>query len=309
MLLLLLLVGAAQLFNDTIRANHRGLTRKVHRIAAMWAPFALSLRGVGAERRPALTFVLLAAPLALLADPSVGLELNTIAQVLGMTLALGIIVAVYDGLAAAFVRRVSHTSYRYRLYPVGFAVAIVCLALSRLLRVAPGVVYGLVAGFVFATPVTRRDEGLAYARSSATLLGVAVIAFVLHGYVAPDPAATDVSALAIILDTATAAVCVAGLQTTLVQLLPMRYVNGEKVAEWSRPAWFGLLAVGMTLYVQLVVRPNQQQQSWGSVWLAATLMGAALVFWCWYLVPSHRDPDDLAGLHDDALPVAGGGVG
>jgi hypothetical protein len=89
----------------------------------------------------------------------------------------------------------------------------------------------------------------------------------------------------------------------------MRYVNGEKVAEWSRPAWFGLLAVGMTLYVQLVVRPNQQQQSWGSVWLAATLMGAALVFWCWYLVPSHRDPDDLAGLHDDALPVAGGGVG
>jgi len=287
LLLLLLLVGAAQLFNDTIRANHDDLARRLRAVSERLAALE-RLSGAGGVAPQLVGFVAVAGAVGLLADPDVSLSTRTAAQMVGMSAAFACLVLVYDGLAARAVARSSGLRFRYQLYPLGLAVAVGSMLVSRIFHVAPGVVYGLVAGFVFAAPVAGRQEGAAYARATAVTYATVIVAFVLHREITgPGVAGSGFASIA--LDTATAAVCVGGLQSAVVQLLPMRFVNGEKVAEWSRIAWFGLLVLGLTLYLQLVVRPAPGSASWESVWFGAALVVAAVGLWGMYHVKERRE--------------------
>jgi hypothetical protein len=174
-------------------------------------------------------------------------------------------------------------------------VAVGCLALSRVFDIAPGVLYGLIAGVVYAGTVDRRLEGRAYALSSVLLMAAALGAYVVHRMVTPSAAGDDPGFWVIIIDTAAAALFVGGLQAVIVQLLPVRYVNGEKISDWSRAGWFALLAVALGLYLQFVVRPNPDQQTWANLWFVAGLVGFAVLFWLWCtLSPTLRDTEPAA---------------
>jgi hypothetical protein len=227
---------------------------------------------------------------------------------LGMTLAIIMIVGIYDGTASRLVHRTAGVARSYRLYPVAIAIAIGCLALSRFLHVAPGMLYGLMVGVVFAGTVDRQVEGRAYARSSVYLVVAAFAAYGLHRLV--GGAATDAGAGfgVIAVDTLAAALFVGGLQTVIVQLLPTRYVNGEKIAAWSRAAWFVLLAGTLGLYLEFVVRPNPQAQSLANLWFVFGLVGFAVVFWAWFTITDRGPaaPAEPLDVEDPAAAVSAG---
>jgi hypothetical protein len=288
MLVLLALLASVQLFNDTVRAHHDVIAARLHQLEGPFRGGVARLEGLGGRAHPLAVFVVVAAAMALLVDPSASLSANTLAQVTGMAIALGVTVLVYDGLASRVLARGSGTTFRYRVYPIGMAVAVVCLLLSRVVGVAPGVVYGLVAGYVFSGSVDADRVGPAYARSSAAMFGLCALAFAAHARLAAQVAGGSAGFAVIAVDTATAVLCVGGLQTTLVQLLPMRFINGDKIATWNRAVWFGLMLGGLTLYVELVVRPTRGQQSWGSVWFTAALVAAAVAFWASFAIPHWR---------------------
>jgi hypothetical protein len=287
-LILLALLAASQLFNDALRVHHD--------LIASWLGSRSSLLGrtrgllvATPHPPPLLTFALAAALLGRLADPRAAFSATTVAQVLGMSLALVLLVGIYEGSAAHMVRSRSGIEGTYRLYPLAIVVAIACLGLSRFLHVAPGLLYGLVVGVVFAGAVEREVEGRAYARSSALLVGAALAAYGLHRLVSSSAGAAGAGFWVILIDSAAAALFVGGMQAVIVQLLPMRFVNGEKVAAWSRAAWFLLLAGSLALYVQFVVRPSNQQQSWANLWFVLGLVLLAAVFWAWCSVADrHR---------------------
>ncbi len=207
---------------------------------------------------PLLSFVLVAAVLGLLADPSVAFTSTTLGQMLGMAVAIALIVGIYDGLASRSIARATGLAPRYRLYPIAIAVAFACLALSRVFDVAPGVLYGLFAGVIFAGAVDMKLQGRAYARSSLALIAAALAAYGVHRLVAGAAAGTSPGLIVIVIDTAAAALFIGGLQAVIVQLLPTRYVNGEKIASWNRLAWFALLA-GSLAHLPPVRRAPQRR--------------------------------------------------
>ena len=107
-------------------------------------------------------------------------------------------------------------------------MALVCLSMSRLVGVAPGVLYGLFTGLAVAGGIDRRTEGRAYARSSLLLVGLALVAFVVQRVVASAAAGTDPGFAILVFDTAVVVVFVGGLQAVIVQLMPTRGALGER---------------------------------------------------------------------------------
>ncbi len=267
--------------------NHDHLVRQMTTRAGIIGRARLALAGLP-HPPPLVSFVLVAAVLGLLADPSVAFSATTLGQMLGMAVAIALIVGIYDGLASRSISRATGLAPRYRLYPIAIAVAFASLALSRVFDVAPGVLYGLFAGVMFVGAVDMKLQGRAYARSSAALIGAALAAYGVHRLVAGAAAGTSPSLLVIIVDTAAAALFIGGLQAVIVQLLPVRYVNGAKVVTWNRLAWFGLLAGSLAVYLQFVVRPNSGQQTWGNLWFVLAFVSFAVGFWTWCTIGHRR---------------------
>jgi hypothetical protein len=280
MLLLLLVLAAAQLFNDALKNHHDEIVRALADRTTFLGRAGALIKAIPTP--PVLaTFAGAAAVLGLIADPSIAFSFNTLAQIVGMMIAIGGIALIYDGTASRIIGRETGLAGRFRLYPLAIAIAVLCLLMSRFLSVSPGVLYGLFVGLAFAGSVSQRLLGRAYAASSAVLILVAVGAFMVHRAVADSAAGASPGFLTIVIDTAAAVLLVGGLQAVIVQLLPTRFVNGENILKWSRIGWLGLLAVAMTLYVVIVVRPNPDEQSFGNLWFVVALVAAALLFWVW----------------------------
>lgn len=286
-LVLLLLVAASQLFNDTLKVHHDQIVARLSDGSSVVGRARAALAAL--PHPPALvSFSLVAAVMAVLADPSVAFSANTLAQMIGMSIAIALIVVVYDGTASRLIHRQTGFGRSYRLYPIAIAVAIGCLSLSRFMHVAPGVLYGLIVGVVFVGAVDPKLEGRAYARASAYLAVAALVALVVHRLVSPAASGASPSLGVIVVDTAAATLFVGGLQTVIVQLLPTRFVNGEKIAAWSRLSWFLLLAGSLALYLEFVVRPNRDEQSWANLWFVAGLVAFAVAFWGWCAIGTWR---------------------
>ncbi len=278
-LLVLLLVAASQLFNDALKMHHDGM---VERLVARSAVVA----GVGGafsrlpRVHPLLTFAASAGVLALLADPSVSLSVATIGQVIGMAIGLGAIVAIYEIPAARRIEREAGVHEPFRLFPIAIVIAIGCLLFSRIFGVAPGVLYGLFAGVLF-TSVDTKVAGRAYARSSVLLGAAAMAAWLIHRWIDGSASGSSASLWAVVFDTAAAVLFVGGLQSVIVQLLPMPFTYGESVAEWSRTVWLTLFVGALALYMQFVVRPNPDAGHGSNLWFVAAFMSAAVGFWGW----------------------------
>lgn len=278
-LMVLLLVAASQLFNDALKMHHDGM---VERLVARSAVAA----GVGGafsrlpRVHPLVTFAASAGVLALLADPSVSLSVATIGQVIGMAIGLGAIVAIYEIPAARRIEREAGVHEPFRLFPIAIVIAIGCLLFSRIFGVAPGVLYGLFAGVLF-TSVDTEVAGRAYARSSILLGAAAMVAWLIHRWIAGSATGASASLWAIVFDTAAAVLFVGGLQSVIVQLLPMPFTYGESVAAWSRTVWLTLFVGALALYMQFVVRPNPDAGHWTNLWFVAAFMALAVGFWGW----------------------------
>ena len=77
---------------------------------------------------------------------------------------------------------------------------------------------------------------------------------------------------AIIFDTAAAVLFVGGLQSVIVQLLPMPFTYGESVIAWNKVVWGSLFVGGLALYMQFVVRPNPDNVTWSNLWFVAAFL-------------------------------------
>ncbi len=266
---------------------------------------------VGVIPRPpvVVSFGIVAVVFGLLADPNATFSTTTLAQMGGMLVAVTVIIGAYEGVAATVIRRATGSDGALRLFPLAIVIAVMCLVLSRVLNVAPGVLYGLFTGVSFGIALDSKLEGRAYARASVALLATAVGAFLVHRWIIDSSTLPITNFWMIGLDAAVAAICVGGMQAVVVQLLPTRFVNGEKIVEWSRMGWFLILFVAMVLYMVIVIRPNPDQQSWGNTWFILGLVVFAVAFWAWANMHHRRlarreaeeggggepGPDDMVG--------------
>jgi hypothetical protein len=303
----LLLVAASQLFNDAMKMHHDRIVGTVVNRSAFVAGALAAFQRIP-KIHPLVTFAVAAGTLGLLADPNVSLSYTTLGQILGMTLALGIIVAVYEIPAARAIERASGQHERLRLFPLAIVIAIGCLLFSRIFDVAPGVLYGLFAGVLFVG-VDNKLAGRAYARSSILLGSAAMLAWGLHRWIGGAASSTSPSLWAIIFDTAAAVLFVGGLQSVIVQLLPMPFTYGESVIAWNKVIWGSLFVGGLALYMQFVVRPNPDNVTWSNLWFVGAFLVVALGFWGYCAFrrwsDSRNAPPPEAGADESTGAVAG----
>ena len=232
--------------------------------------------------------VVLVALISAFLNPDLSLSLEGLAIFLGFLLAIGIVLISFE-LPGLIVhrRRVGETG-RLRVLPWAIVIAAVFVLVSRLIQLQPGYLYGVVLGVIFLQAASQRDEGREAAAGAAWTLVVAVAAWWglgwLRGLGLPDG-----DLVVIGLETALAAVVVAGLEAVAFGLMPFRFMPGWVIYRWRRPVWAVLFGLSVFAFIHILIGPNTGYLSDLSVpaLMAAlgvfALFGAiSILFWAYF---------------------------
>ncbi len=293
--LLLPLVGfAAELFHKTVHHNQDILRR--------WFAWASPLPvRAGQLPRPLLVpgFFLLSTALAVLVEPGVGMNAATAALVVGFGVAIPLGVLLYSRSIDSYERRVcGGAGGGLELLPGAAVVAIGCALLSWSAAFNPGYVYGLIAEYRARgrRRLTQRTEGQAVLLGTLVMLAVAVAAWLVRvpvsSALARHGSGPPGFALAVI-ENVLCQVVAGSIVAAPIVLLPIHYMDGRKLWEWSRPAWAATCAVALTLFAILVLDPSgllgmATGQVWArAVWLFGGFAVASVLFWAFFqIVPA-----------------------
>lgn len=292
-LIVLLMPFPAQLFNSTVESHYAtvrrwfrldALQRAAGRVSGFWDSFV----GI-------LLFVLLAAVIYALLDPSVGLDARGLAAIVG--LAIGIVITTVMASAPSLVDALrSHGNWRLRALPATLVVGLACVLVSRLTGFLPGYLYGVILGFVFARELSRAEQGRANGLAAAALLAMALVAWLLLAWIGPDPAGIVATIAATTLST----LLVAGLEAVVFGLLPFRFLPGEPLHATNRLFWAALLLVGAFCFFHILINPASGYLSSSARTPFLTIVGLfvafgllSVAFWAYF---RNKPPDTETAL-------------
>jgi hypothetical protein len=232
--------------------------------------------------------VLVAALISSFLAPGFGSNAESIPTYLGFLLGLTVVLIVFELPPLLMRRRKTGELGRLRVLPWTLVVAALFVLVSRLAGLQPGYLYGLVLGTVFTKEPAPGDE------AKETVVGmIATLVLAVAAWLALDGVRGDAfhagEAWSTVVGTAAATIVVSGLEAAAFGMLPLRFMPGRVVYEWSRPAWAALFGVGVLAFVQILVGPTSGYLAElnADAWLAALGVFAAfglfsLVFWSWF---------------------------
>jgi len=282
--LLLLLAFPSELFNSTLEENYDEI-RRWFRVRPRPPPD-------GPPRAQALRFValiLVGALVYALLSPDVGLDAASLALVVGLTVALALMSVLFGLPATILVHRQVGEWGRLNVLPGSIAVAAVCVGLSRLLHFQPGYLYGVLAGFAFRSRIDDKQAGRYTAWNNLVALVVCGLAWWARVPVSAAAARPGAGVWLYALEACLVAVFLLGIESVAVGLLPMRFLDGRKVAGWSRAAWVALfgLALFAVVHVLLVPGSGYVNRTSNATELSVVLLYAAfglasVAFWAYF---------------------------
>jgi hypothetical protein len=221
-----------------------------------------------------------------LLEPGFGLNEASVVLFLSVTIGVGVVGFFYSSVEA-WARRTSLGSVAsVRTFPLALLVAAASVALSKLLDLHPGVVYGFAAScVVLGTATEKAGEGRALVAPVTACLALSVLCWLLLAPARSFP----VDGVAHVLEGIAVIIFIGGLEGLLVNLLPLDVMDGAKIYRWSRRAWFALLLLCAFLFWHVLL--NSQRQYFDSLreassaavlvaFLLYTLAGAGL--WAWF---------------------------
>lgn len=214
--------------------------------------------------------------------------------VLGLVVLNGLVVV----LPAALVARRLGLALRVRMSPGLLLAAVVACGATRLFSLDPPLVLGVLLvgtlgavqhGGGHAVPAGRtpsgRDHGVAAATQLAATVVVPAAAWVLHGLVDAPGAWPQLGREAL------ATVCLAGLGSLVVQLLPLGSLPGRHVWAWSKPVYAVLAVVGVSVAAAVFVGAPSSSFPLPALLVAslvAALLAVAAWLWTSYVEPARR---------------------
>ncbi|MHB8508802.1 MAG: FGLLP motif-containing membrane protein [Candidatus Dormibacteria bacterium] len=221
--------------------------------------------GLGAKlssifARPGVGLVLVTAVSAVLygfLDPTFGFNLPSLALFVGLAGAIAIATFSYS-LASGYFIRLRHGHHGYlRVFPAALVVGLVCVVISRVTHFLPGYLFGVMAAFRLKEDVELppHHEGRAVAVGAGWLLGVSVVAWLVWIPVKAAAGGGDPSWVVLVLSALLAGVFVAGIEGLLFGLIPLRFLDGQKVMAWNRFGWAAIFAVAAFLFVHVLLNP------------------------------------------------------
>jgi hypothetical protein len=314
-MLVLLLVFPSQLFNSTWDEHHERIVAAFPRLRRTPTPTPVvpveaaavedgldesaAADGAASTAQPARTamspfvkFLLVAAASAVLGgflDPSFGLNSASIALVIGVLGAL-LLGTVISGYAARTYRRIRELPVEsgWKSVPAGLAIGAVCVIVSRAVDFRPGYLYGLIGGIAFAAALDKRDTGRSEIVGLAAGLGIALAAWV--AFVPVSNAANDGGGFVLqVLDALLASLFIGGVEGALFSLIPVRFMPGHRITQFSWAAWIAAAGLAAFVFVHVLLRPENGYlgtSSTASVAVTYGLFGAfglaSVTFWAWF---------------------------
>ena len=254
------------LFNKTVEANYTEIQGWMAGLRNRWNGLldALAIGPLGAVRRGiapllggrlgVLVFLGLSALVYGFLSPSFGLDTESLALFAGLLVGLALITAAFDLPLRFYHGRRSRKHDRGVLRALWWTlgIAVICVVISRLADFQPGYLYGLIISIVFVTEVSAREEGMGTWLASLWLLVLSVIAWLLLAFVRiqnADPL------LQLFVETVLVTFVVAGIETLVIGLLPMRFLPGHPLFNWRRAMWFPLFVLAIFGYLMILVDP------------------------------------------------------
>ncbi|MYS80695.1 FGLLP motif-containing membrane protein [Embleya scabrispora] len=289
---LVLLVGLpTELFNKTWE-HHQG------RIAAWWrrrtnrpadgGPGPLSWL-VGSSPWHVGGYVLITAVLSTGVDPDAGWSVRSGLLSLAFLIAIPVILVAYQWPAERLTRRVTRVPAGFRTVPAALGLAVVCTAISRLAGFVPGLVFGLVAGFVALRErrVGRNQDGQAVLLGTLSCLVVSLLAWGGLELVHDRASATDAGTGWVLLDAVAATVFVLGVETLVFGLIPLRGTDGGRLRAWTPAGWAVVYTIVVLCFVHvLVLNPGGDASGPGGLIATLVVFGlaslAGFAFWAWF---------------------------
>jgi hypothetical protein len=274
LLLVLLMPFPAALFNSTLEENYDEVRG--------WFSF-VPRRDPERPRPLARDFalvVVVAAVLNAFLDPGLRLDSASALLVAGLVLSI----TAVSLLAVVPSRLLSRERPTVRVFPLGLAVAAVCVLVSRVTSFEPGYLYGVIAGFAFAQPLRDEEKGRLTFWTAAFLLAVAAVVFVAR--VPVHSSAADGATAWVLADTVLAAVFAAGVEANVLGLLPLRFLDGESLLAWRRGAWAAAFGLSVFAFLHALSARAGEDSATASVVVAVALFGSfatvSVTFWAYF---------------------------
>lgn len=304
-LLVLLLVFPSELFNSTFDEHHDRVMARVRRLTGRTPKPEHDEKARPAKGRQIglfLAVVAAGAVLAELLDPHAGFDGKSAALFVGAVCASLVGAALGGGVGTGFRRVRRHSTDAYlKAVPLGLVVAAVCVVISRLVHFQPGYLFGLVGGLSFTVALDKREEGRGRLVACVVTLLVALAAWLLYLPVSSVASHPNPVVWAVVLNAVLAALFIGGIEGLLFGLLPLKFLPGHQLAQWSWAAWAAVTMVVAIIFVQVLLRPSTGylgKSSTASVTVTYGLFAIfgvlSVAFWGWFrLRPDPTKPQPV----------------
>jgi hypothetical protein len=282
--LLILLAFPAQLFNATLAEHYEQVRGWFH----LSRPLS-ELAQRGNQRLMAPLFLVVGGVLYALLTPDVGFNLTTAALVVGLAVAVAVTTVGFALPSFLYFDVKWKDRGKLMVLPGTLAVGALCVLVSRLMHFQPGYLYGVLAIFVFHHDPDTKQQGKLAAVSALFVLILAAAAWISRVPVTGFTMRSGVGFWTLVLEAALAGTFVVGLESTIVGLLPMRFLDGSRIRGWSRSAWTVLFLLALAAFVLILIQPSTgyvgHTSLLGKVVAVALYVGFCLVslsFWAYF---------------------------
>jgi hypothetical protein len=269
--LLLFVAFPAELLNATLSEQYSRFSRRLP--GATWLE-RLTNR---LERVPlfgAIAITFLTAVVFGFADPGFGFDVTSVRVVLACGIALFIVGYLASWISGRIIGRRWQLGNVIEIKPLGILLAIVGVALSRVLEFSPGFLIGLLIGIGLVGRTTAAQQAKATLVQAGVVFGLALLGWVGYSILSAT-SAPDSFAAALALDTMVA-VTTEGLTALFIGLLPFKYLDGSALFAHSKVVWAAAYAVVAASFV-LIVIPSAWGDPGGSLWLWVAVVGGFAV--------------------------------
>lgn len=223
-------------------------------------------------------FVPLAATTAFIVISS---GVNSEVRYLRLALAVGAALAVLNivgvALAAKAGNRWQKVEGWLRFLPILLLAAAVTGLLSRGTGLEPPIVTGVLIGIKFAVDTPVRRRALVNLVQVGTVLGLGVGGWIGHSLLGPQ-----LGFLPSLLSESLAALCLAGIGSALVLMLPLGALPGRVIFEWSIRVWLIVALLGATVCFAIILGGASSHFPVApTLLIAAGFAAFCVIVWAW----------------------------
>lgn len=238
--------------------------------------------------------LMIAAVMSGFVDPSFGANAMSARVLVTAFLSLLVFNVIAWTLVRAIVRKRHPDSTATITFRWGSLILVaIAVLIARILDFNPGVIFGLVAGLVFATALTKSRDALVAVLGAGFGLVVALVSWVAFSLLAPLAAGAPGNLLLVSVSEFFSAVTIEGIASLPLVLLPILALDGHKLFEYKKWLWAVCYAIGLLAFMLVLLTiPN----AWGEIagdfvrWLI--LFGAfgvvAVAVWVLHVVLERR---------------------